>query len=444
MNKLLLSSCALALAVVPGLAEAKKRPAPPPPPAPVVRVVPTDPVELYYYNQREAPIWFRDAATRAAAGRLSAILKRAPIDGFTAGPALAVQVDAAIASAVPGNVAATRAAELTLSKAWVAYMQHMRTPPKGLIYGYPILQPHSRPDQILLTTAASPDLAAALDRMADVNPVHRSLREAALASGMVSADPALLSNLERARMLPGNGRFVVVDAGSAMLTMYENGQAMDRMKVVVGTPQTPTPMIASVIHWLALNPYWEVPPNLVQKTIAPGVLKGGEGYLKPRGYEVMSDWTDKATVIPSSKIDWKAVAANPGAIRVRQKPGLGNSLGRLKVSFPSGQDIFLHDTPSREKFALEDRHLSNGCIRLEDARRFARWLLRAEPTMKGDDPEQWVTLPQGVPIYLTYLTMEQGADGKLAARKDAYGWDGRPDLQLAAATMYKSVARPAE
>lgn len=444
VNKFLLSTTMLALLSVPGVADARKKPQPPPPaPAPVVRPVPTDPVELYYYQHGDSPIWLRSEATRAAVARLSAILRRAPIDGFAAGPALAAEVDAALASAVPGNVEATRAAELRLSKAWVAYMQHLRTPPKGILYGYPVLSPPTRPDQILLTTAAAPDLAAALDRLSDVNPTYRSLREAALASGMTIADARLLSNLERARVLPASGRFILVDAGAAMLTMYENGQPVDRMKVVVGTPETPTPMIASIIHYVVLNPYWNVPPNLIRKTIAPGAIKGGDAYLKLHGYEAMSGWGPDATVLPSKGIDWNKVLANPETLRVRQKPGVTNSMGRLKVPFPSGQDIFLHDTPSRDKFLLSNRALSNGCVRLEDAKRLARWLMGAEPAMSGKDPEQLVQLPTGVPVYLTYLTLEAGADGKLAERKDVYGWDGRPDLQLAAATQYISVARPA-
>lgn len=433
----------MALAMSPSVAEAKKRRAPPPPPVQVVRVAPTEPTEAYYFRYNDAPIWTRNDATRAAAGRLAAVLRRAPIDGFLAGPQLAASVEAAMAQATPGNVAASKAAELTLSKAWVAYMQHLRTPPKGLIYGYANLQPQSRPDQILLTTAAATDLAAQVDKMADVNSTYRSLREAALATGMTSADPQLLANLERARALPSAGRFAVVDVGSAMLTMYENGQAVDKMKVVVGMPDLPTPMIASVIHYVTLNPYWNVPPNLIKKTVAPGALKGGDGYLKPRGYEVMSGWGMDATVLPASQVDWKSVIDNPESIRVRQKPGPANSMGRLKVPFPSGQDIYLHDTPAREKFALDDRHLSNGCVRLEDAKRFARWLIGSEPAMSGKDPEQFIQLSRGVPIYLTYLTQEAGPDGKLASRKDAYGWDGRPDLQLAAATMYTSVVRPA-
>jgi murein L,D-transpeptidase YcbB/YkuD len=444
VKKLLLTACAVILAGAPGFAEAKPRKAKPvPAPAPVVRVAPTDPVEAFYFHHGEPSIWFRSNASRAAAARLSAVLRRAPIDGFMAGPALAAEVDAAMASAVPGNAAAIKAAELTLSKAWVAFMQHLRTPPKGMIYGYDLLRPHHRADKILLTTSASTDLAATVDRLSDVNPTYRTLREAALASGMTSADAPLLSNLERARVLPASGRFIIVDSGNAMLTMYENGQPVDRMRVVVGTPETPTPMIASVIHWMTLNPYWNVPPNLVRKTIAPGAIKGGDAYLKRGGYEVMSGWGPDATVLPASEVEWNKVMANPESIRVRQKPGVTNSMGRLKVPFPSGQDIFLHDTPNRAPFTAAARQLSNGCVRLEDAKRLARWLMGVEPKMSGNDPEQFVQIPTGVPIYLTYLTMEAGPDGKLATRRDPYSWDGRPDLQLAAATMYTSVARPA-
>lgn len=443
MNNLLLSTTLLALLAVPGAAEARKKPKPVPAPvAASVRVAPTDPVELYYFQHGEAPIWFRSDATRAAATRLSSILRRSSIDGFEAGPALAADVDAAIASAVPGNAAAVRASELRLSKAWVAYIQHLRTPPKGLVYGYELLAPQRRPDQILLTTAASADLGAALIRLSDVNSIYRSLRDAALASGMTTATPELLSNLERARVLPSTGRFALVDAGNATLTMYENGQAVDRMKVIVGTADTQTPMIASIIHYAVLNPYWEVPPSLTKKIVAPGVLKGGDAYLKRNGYEVMSNWTNDATVVPAAEVKWAALAKDPGLVRVRQAPGPLNSLAGMKIPFPSGQDIFLHDTLDKSKFLKADRHLSNGCVRLEDAQRFYRWLHGNSPAPTTKEADVLIKLPQGVPIYLTYLTQEAGTDGRLASRGDPYGWDGRPDRQLAAAT-YTSPTRGA-
>lgn len=432
MKKHLLAASALAILVQPSVAEARRpRPAPPAPAPVPVRVAPTDPVELYYFTHNEAPIWLRDATTRSAAQRMAAILRRAPIDGFAAGPQLAAQVDAALAQAA-ADPAQSRQAEYAISKAWVAFIQHLRTPPKGIIYGYELLRPHSRPDQILLTTAAAPSLLQQVDRMADVNSIYRQIREAAIASGQTTADARLLANLERARVLPAAGRFIIVDAASAKLTMYENGQPVDSMRVVVGTAETPTPMIASVIHYLTLNPYWNVPPNLIRKTVAPNALKQGAAYLKPRGYEVMSGWTADAAVLPAGEVNWRAVIAGQKEVRVRQQPGAGNSMGKVKVPFPSGVDIFLHDTPSREHFAKANRALSNGCIRLEDWRRLGQWLMGSDPAARGSDPEQFVQIPTGVPIYLTYLTA-QAEGGRLAYLDDVYGWDTQPERQAAAA-----------
>lgn len=423
----------LSVLAISGTAEARKPKAPPA--APLVQAIPSEPVARYYFHHRDAPIWLRNPETRAAASRLSAILKRAPIDGFAAGPQLAAQVDAALAQA-SANPAAVKDAELTLSRAWVAYVQYLKTSPQGMIYGYEMLKPQGagRPDQILLTAAAAPNLSQHIDRVADVNPHYRQIREAALASGMVSADARLLANLERARVLPAGGRYIMVNAATQRLTMFENGQPVDSMKVVVGTPQTPTPMIASIMHYVTLNPYWNVPQSLILKTVGPNAAKQGQSYLKPRGYEVVSGWTADAKVVPASEINWKAIASGEKLVRVRQLPGAGNSMGKMKFPFPSGQDIYLHDTPQKEYFAKSNRALSNGCIRLEDAKRLARWLMGREPVTASDDPEQFVQLPQGVPIYLTYLTAQTDG-GKLTYVDDFYGWDGRPDRQVAAAAQ---------
>ena len=104
-------------------------------------------------------------------------------------------------------------------------------------------------------------------------------------------------------------------------------------------------------------------------------------------------------------------------------------MGLLKFTFPNSQDIYLHDTPAKNKFDEADRADSNGCVRVEDAQRFARWLLGREPVAPGTDPEIPVQMPAGVPIYLTYITA-QPTDGQIAWTKDVYGWD-KPGAQIA-------------
>jgi murein L,D-transpeptidase YcbB/YkuD len=202
------------------------------------------------------------------------------------------------------------------------------------------------------------------------------------------------------------------------------------MKVITGTKELPTPMIASVMYYITYNPYWHAPDHLVRKTIAPNVLHLGLKYFSARKYDVIDEWSEDATVIDPTTIDWKAAAAGTVHLKIRQGPGPLNSMGILKFPFPNPEDIYLHDTPDHAKFALANRNLSNGCVRVEDATRLGRWLLGTDPVAPGTDPETRVQLPKGTPIYLTYITA-QVSDGKLTYLPDIYGWDTAPPTQFA-------------
>lgn len=243
------------------------------------------------------------------------------------------------------------------------------------------------------------------------------------AQGSGTVDRALLRlNLERARLLPGPyTRHIVVDAASARLWYFGEGAEQGMMRVVAGTAETQTPMMAGVVRYATLNPFWNVPVDLVRKRIAPKVLAGQK--LEALGYEALSDWTADARVIPSSEIDWRAVAAGTAEARVRELPGKSNSMGRVKYMFPNDMGIYLHDTNDKSLFAKPDRHFSNGCVRLEDAGRLGRWLFGRKLEPQGTEPEQHVALPQPVPVYLMYFTASPDEDGVTYAadtyRRDA-------------------------
>ena len=212
--------------------------------------------------------------------------------------------------------------------------------------------------------------------------------------------------------IPQQGRYVLVDAASARLYMIEDGRVQDSMKVIVGKPDTPTPKLKDVINYATLNPYWHVTPDLARTIIAPNVLKLGESYLTQHGYEVVSAFGDDAQVIPADTVDWKAVADGTQQIYVRELPGPANSLGHFKFDLPHGDGIYLHDTPRKELFAQDQRDLSHGCVRLEDAERLARFLLGKDPPAPSA-PEENVLLPKPVPITISYL--DQHAQMQLAA-----------------------------
>jgi murein L,D-transpeptidase YcbB/YkuD len=214
--------------------------------------------------------------------------------------------------------------------------------------------------------------------------------------------PQLYVDTVAGAQIPARGPFLLVDANSARLYMIDDGRVQDSMRVIVGKPDTPTPELKDVLHYETLNPYWHVPADLTKSLIAANVLKLGPSYLTAHGYQVISGWTTDATVLPADSVDWKAVAAGTQQIYVRELPGPWNSLGQYKFNLPNGNGIYLHDTPRKELFAQDDRSLSHGCVRLEDAERLAKWLLGKDPPADGV-PEQNVLLPKPVPITISYL-----------------------------------------
>ncbi len=243
---------------------------------------------------------------------------------------------------------------------------------------------------------------------------------------LLNRDPATFDrlialNLERARLLPGPWvRHVVVDAASARLYYYDKGALDGAMKVVVGAKESPTPMMAGMVRYATLNPYWNIPSDLVERRVAPRILKGAS--LRGMNYEALSDWTADATPVKQSEVDWQAVATGAQELRVRQLPGGDNAMGRVKFMFPNDLGIYLHDTPSRDLFAKSARQFSNGCVRLEDAQRLGRWFFGKPLSVDGRAPEQHQPLPRPVPVYLTYFTAIPEGDG-IRFVADVYGRD---------------------
>ncbi len=433
-----------------GAAPAAARPAPAPAPVPATPVAPAlltaailpsaRAVDAFYQAHSNAPIWFRNAATIAAAGQLPAILDRAPLDGMANGPTIARFVESAVArarAAMAAHKPVPLADEKLLSSAWAQYVAALRSPVAGITYGDPALAPRvPAVDQVLTDAWLAPSLTAHVAGIAAVNPIYGQLRDAAwqqLRAGR-AVDPRLLTNLDRARILPSRGRYIIVNAATARLSMYEDGRPVDTMKVVVGKPATPTPMLAGTIHYATFNPYWNIPTDTAREEVAPIVVKRGIKYLKLARYEVASDWSEQATVLDPATIDWKAVVAGTAEVHVRQLPGPDNMMGQIKFGFANELGIFLHDTPRKELFSEDSRNYSHGCVRVEDAMRLGRWLMGTEPVAPSTQPEQFVQLARAVPVYITYLTAVPGMDdASLTFANDVYGRDPKADDQTSSA-----------
>jgi murein L,D-transpeptidase YcbB/YkuD len=231
--------------------------------------------------------------------------------------------------------------------------------------------------------------------------------------------------MERAYRLPQTRtfeRYVVVDSGAAEAYLYNTDRPADAMRVVVGADKTKTPMMAVLMRTARANPYWNVPPELTRSLTAKRILEQGLSYLENFHYEVLADWRVNAPKADPRSINWKQVAAGQREVRVRQLPGPWNSMGEMKFEMPNDFGIYLHDTPHKELFAQDNRWLSNGCVRLEDYRRFATWVFPQVPRAQTS-VEQIFELPKPVPIYMTYLTVQTDPSAGVRFRADPYGFD---------------------
>jgi murein L,D-transpeptidase YcbB/YkuD len=215
------------------------------------------------------------------------------------------------------------------------------------------------------------------------------------------------------------GRRVEVNVPDFSLKLMDGDNVVHRARVIVGKPDTPTPIFSNAIQYMLFNPIWRVPDSIIKKEMAPK-LAADPGYWARRGYKV-------------------TYAGDH--IEVQQPPGEANALGRMLFLFPNEHAVYLHDTPARGLFQASFRALSHGCVRVEDPARLAEILMggaargwsEARVNSLVGDKERTVALPSAVPIDLQYFTEFVDESGRLEERSDVYGLTARVAAALAAA-----------
>ena len=381
-------------------------------------------VSDFYKSRDKRPLWLSQQGRQAA--MLIDLLESAELDGLQPDKYRTGALRSAVSAAQSGSTKAVRRADMMLSEAFVDYVRDLRQPVDvGTIFVDRELKPSApSPQSILEAAAKAPSLESYVVEMRWMHPTYAALRKALAVSEMSEAQRRQIKlNMERARDLPaGNGRYIVVNSAAQRLFMYEGGQVIDSMRVVVGKPVYPTPMMAAYVRFANLNPYWFVPPDLAAERIAPNVLKQGVSYLDRLGYQVVSDFVEDPEVFDPSVIDWQAVADGRQKVLIRQQPGPHNSMGRIKFMFPNEQGVYLHDNPDRQLFEEASRLYSGGCVRLESAWRLSRWLFGRDLTWKGAGAEEKVPLDKPVPVYLTYMTAVPDGSN-VTFLDDVYGRD---------------------
>lgn len=222
----------------------------------------------------------------------------------------------------------------------------------------------------------------------------------------------LLVNMGRMQWLlqQPKGKLILVNIPEFILHVKDGAQKVFDMNVVVGKEGHNTMIFTGNLNQVVFSPYWNVPPSIIKKEILPA-MERNPNYLLDNNMEQ---------------------TGNDGGLPViRQLPGDGNSLGKVKFLFPNSFNIYFHDTQAKALFDKDKRAYSHGCIRLSDPTKMATYLLQDNPEWTADKideamnsgEEKYVKLKSAVPVLITYYTAWVDENGLLHFADDIYDHD---------------------
>lgn len=218
----------------------------------------------------------------------------------------------------------------------------------------------------------------------------------------------IVAQMERWRWLPGDlgENRIVVNIPEYRMRVMRGDKLVHEARVIVGKPESATPIFSHRMEHVIVNPSWFVPPSILRKEFLPG-LAADPSYAARRGYVV--------------------TRGRNGSISVRQPPGERNALGWIKFMFPNDHAVYLHDTPNRSLFGAAKRAFSHGCVRVENPFALADQVLGPEWTSERlkrliGSGERTIKLPQPLPIHLVYETIVVDEAGAVSTFDDIYGF----------------------
>ena len=241
----------------------------------------------------------------------------------------------------------------------------------------------------------------------------------------------VIANMERWRWYRRDlgTAHVEVNEPDFTLKVINEGRQVWSSRIVIGKPSLPTPLLSEKMNSITINPTWHVPPSIVHNEYLPAQAKD-PGVLSRMGL----------------RLSYK-----DGEAQITMPPGGENPLGHIRFNFFNRFMVYQHDTPDQYMFGHDVRAESHGCMRVQDAPKYAEVLSHiARPE------EQWTAekirstygsteheIPlESVPIWihLTYQTAFVDDAGRLQTRRDVYNLDSRT---LAAIRSARAIPEPA-
>jgi L,D-transpeptidase YcbB len=224
----------------------------------------------------------------------------------------------------------------------------------------------------------------------------------------------MMVNMERLRWIPVEIEkdYLLINIPEFRLHIFENDKQVWMTNVVVGKEVKQTSIFRGNLSQVVLNPYWGIPKSIVKNEILPHIQRN-PNYLADNNIEIIDG-------------------------NYRQKPGKNNALGKMKFMFPNNYHIYLHDTPSKGLFEETNRAFSHGCIRVENPKRLAYYLLRnnskwnierIDKTLETDN-QVGIRIDHTVPVYIAYFTAWVDEKGQLNFRNDLYNLDKKLEAEI--------------
>lgn len=264
-------------------------------------------------------------------------------------------------------------------------------------------------------------------------------------------------NMERWRWLPEDLGDVHVwnNIPEYRTRVFKNGEVIFKEKIIVGKPNTATPVFTADMDFVGFNPTWGMPPGIKDRELAPRLRRASQN---SGGFLFFSSGPTPADVIRAyglnvfqggrqinpDSVDWSR--ANVQNYSFVQPPGPKNPLGRVKFIYRNKHDVYMHDTIEPGLFASSNRALSNGCIRVQNPMEFAAIMLREGNSLDEAGVQRAirgggeVRHTNRIPVHMVYFTAQADESGKVSTFSDVYGLDGR----ISSALLGRPLPREAE
>lgn len=221
-------------------------------------------------------------------------------------------------------------------------------------------------------------------------------------------------------------RYVYVNLPAYKVRVVDKHMVIKTIDIVIGATWFKTPLFNSEIEYFTTNPRWYVPVSITKNELLP-IIKKDSTYLKRKGYRVYD-----LEANPVQNVDWSKIEAGNLNIRLQQRPGRGNAMGKIKFFFDSGPyNVLLHDTNDKSKFKKEIRAYSHGCMRLAEPVEFGTTLAGIDNPSVRDSVKLWVDsgyqkrhiFSEPIPLYVRYVTCEADDNANIKFYYDIYGKD---------------------